>query len=448
MSSFRQWDCDYVWHPFTAMTPYRTENAPLIVAGDGFFLIDEDGHRYLDGHSSLWCNLHGHRVPAIDQAIRDQLDRIAHSTLLGLGNDRSAELAAALVDRAPAGLEQVFFSDNGSTAVEVAMKLAWQYHRQKPHPEPRDLFVCLSAAYHGDTMGAVSLGGIDQFHSVFGGMMFPALRVPAPVALRHPPEHTPDSYLDWCLKELERTLATHAERIAAFVIEPLVQAAAGMLVHPSGYLRKVRQLTEQHGILLIADEVAVGFGRTGTLFACEREQVPPDFLCLSKGITGGYLPLAATLCTKTIESAFLGETWENRTFFHGHTYTGNPLGSAAALASLQLLEENQVLQNGQQLSQVLTEELAPLQTHPHVAEVRQCGTMVGIELVADRQTLAPFPKPLRTGHQVTLACREKRLIVRNIGDVLALMPAPAMPSELVRKLCQTVVTAIQDVCPQ
>ena len=447
-------------------------------------LIDTDGRRYLDGHSSLWCNIHGHRVPAIDAAIRSQLDRVAHSTLLGLANEPSIELAAELVRRTPAGLNKVFYADCGAAGVEVALKIAYQYHRQKPGgPEERDLFVCLDQAYHGDTVGTISLGGIDRFHSLFGSLMFPALRVPSPA--KQPPSggrkssgsaksvptlksrrtHVHRSEESEAFTQLERTLAENAHRIAGFVIEPLVQAAAGILVHPSGYLKRVRELTRQYGIPLIADEIAVGFGRTGTLFACEQEDVSPDIMVLSKGLTGGYLPLAATLVTDEIYDAFLGDPWAGRTFYHGHTYTGNPLACAAALASLRLIDEHDVLANARRIEAVLRRELAslvtPLNEEPedlrpplrddqrsadaHIAEVRQKGTMVGIELVQDRKTLTPFPPERRISHQVTLACRQRGVILRNIGDVIVLMPAPAMPEELVVELCRVIREAIASV---
>lgn len=430
----RDLDNAYVWHPFTAMSAFVDEHAPIITHADGFHLFDADGRRYLDGHSSLWCNVHGHRVPEIDAAIREQLAHVAHSTLLGLSNVPSIELAAALIERAPAGLRKVFYADCGAAGVEAALKIAWQYHRQKSRgTEQRDLFVCLGSAYHGDTVGTISLGGIDKFHSLFGGLMFAALRVPTPA--------TPDMSLDQCLAETEAILSKHADRIAGFIIEPLVQAAAGILIHPPGYLRAIRELTERLGILLIADEIAVGFGRLGTLFACEQEQVSPDMLIVSKGLTAGYLPLAATLVTDEIYNAFLGEPWQGRTFYHGHTYTGNPLACAVALASLRRIESHKVLNNVRKIEQVLSIELAPLATR---LPLRHKGTMVGIDLV-DPTTREPFPLEERMGHQVTLACRERGVIVRNIGDTLVLMPAPAMPIELVRELCQVVQDAIDDV---
>jgi adenosylmethionine-8-amino-7-oxononanoate aminotransferase len=433
------------------MLEHCREETPVIVAGDGFFLIDTDGKRYLDGVSSLWCNVHGHRVPQIDAAIREQLDNIAHSTLLGLASGPSVLLAAELVKRAPAGLNHVFFSDNGSTAVEAALKIAYQYYRQRSGStedrcaENRDLFVSMSGAYHGDTVGSVSVGGIDLFHGVYGGLLFKTLKVPSPATYRLPAGHPAESYRTHCEAELERVFVEHRGRIAGFVIEPLVQGAAGILVHPAGWLARVRALTQAHDVLLIADEVATGFGRTGTLWACEQEHVVPDLMCLSKGITGGYLPLAATLATDEVYDAFLDEPAQGKTFYHGHTYTGNPLACAAALASLELIERNHVLENVGRNAELMSRRLGALGRHPHVGQVRQKGIMAGIELVAQKAGQQAFDPAARIGHRVVLAARERGVVLRPLGDVIVLMPAPAMPAELVDRLCTATFAAIDDV---
>ena len=440
---WRHWDNEHVWHPFTPMQAYRDEGAPIIESAEGFFLVDTQGHRYLDGVSSLWCNVHGHRVPQIDAAVRAQLDRIAHGTLLGLGGVPAIELAHALVERTPAALTKVFFSDSGATAVEVALKIAYQYQRQRAGAGTvRDTFVCLDQAYHGDTLGAVSVGGVPLFHDVFGGLLFPTSKVPAPVAYRTPAGYDAASYLEYCNAELERVIRSNAQRIAAVVIEPLVQGAAGMLVHPPGYLRRVRELTAEHDILLIADEVATGFGRTGTFLACEQEQVEPDLLCLAKGLTGGYLPVAATLASDEIYQAFLGDPAAGRTFFHGHTYGGNALGCAAALASLELFDQNQVLDNVRANASILEQRLSQWRDWPHVGQVRQKGIMCGIELVKNRKTKERYSPAERRGHQVTLAARKRGVIIRPLGDVVVLMPAPAMPAPLIHRLCDVVGEAI------
>ena len=442
-SQLREWDNAHVWHPFTPMTAYREENAPIIVEGRGFDLVDSDGNVYLDGISSLWCNVHGHAVPEINEAVRQQLDKVGHSTLLGLSSDVSIQLAKQLVDITPAGLNKVFYSDSGATAVEVALKLAYQFHQQKPFPEPqRTTFLCVGNAYHGDTLGSVSVGSMDVFHRAYRHLLFPTVAVPSPVATRVSYGHTKESWLQHCFDEVAKLIETHHEKAAGFVIEPLVQGAAGILVHPPGYLRHVRECCDKFNIPMIADEVAVGFGRTGSMFACEQESVRPDIMCIAKGISGGYLPLAATLATDEIYNAFLGQPSEGRTFFHGHTYTGNPLGCAAALASLQLFHDNDVLNNAVSNAGVLSDKLATLSDHPHVGEIRQKGTMVGIELVQDRESMTCFDRAIRLGHQVTLEARNRGVIVRPLSDVIVLMPAPAMPGELVGKLCDATIESI------
>lgn len=458
-ATLRNWDDEFVWHPFTPMLAYRDEAAPIIAAGDGFFLVDTEGNRYLDGISSLWCNVHGHRVPEIDRAVREQLDCVAHTTLLGLSSVPSIELARELVSRVPQGLNKVFYSDSGATAVEVALKIAYQYHVQNEplglsrrssaesggaNSARRDLFLCLGSAYHGDTIGTVSVGGIPLFHSAYRDLLFKTVQVPTPATFRTPPGFTPSAYIDHCFAELERLIIEHRERAAGFIIEPLVQGAAGILVHPPGYLKRVRELTQANGILMIADEVAVGFGRTGTLFACEQEEVRPDLMCLAKGITGGYLPLAATLSTDEIYDAFLAEPSEGKTFFHGHTYTGNPLACAAALASLRLFDERHVLDNVRSNAERIAARLDSLCKSPFVGEVRQKGVMVGIELVRNRTNDEPFPAARRMGHQVTLAARRRGVILRPLGDVVVLMPAPAMPAELVDRLCDVAIESIHE----
>jgi adenosylmethionine---8-amino-7-oxononanoate aminotransferase len=410
-------DRAHLWHPFTQQRGW-VEEEPLIVDGaEGTDLVDVHGRRYIDGVSSLWCNVHGHRHPRIDAAVRQQLDKVAHSTMLGLTHRPAIELARRLVELAPPGLTRVFYSDSGSTAAEIALKMAFQYWRQRG--EERRRFVGLRMAYHGDTIGSVSVGGIDLFHSLYRPLLFDTLKA------------TPGD-----LADMERLLAAHSGEVAAVIMEPLVQGAAGMLVHPSGYLRGVRELCDRHGVLLILDEVATGFGRTGRMFACEHEGVAPDLLCLAKGLTGGYLPLAATLATERIYEGFLGEFEEFRTFFHGHTYTGNPLACAAALATLDVFEEERTLARLATKISLLGELLEPLAAMPAVREVRRCGFMVGIEL-------AEYPPSLRMGHRVTLEARRRGAIVRPLGDVVVLMPPLAIsPGELTR-LVAIVAEAIE-----
>ncbi len=417
-----QLDQSHLWHPFTQMRDWEQDR--LTIAGaEGCELIDTEGNRYLDGVSSLWCNVHGHRHPGIDAALGEQLGRVAHTTMLGLTHPPAEELARRLIEIAPAPLNRVFYSDSGSTAVEVALKMAFQYWQQRGGQHVRRTsFVSLRDAYHGDTIGSVSLGGIDLFHSKFRSLLFGT--------------HTVEP---GDVDAMAATLDRHEEEIAAVVVEPLVQGAAGMLLHPPGYLRAVRDLTDQHGILLICDEVATGFGRTGTMFACEQERVAPDFLCLAKGLTGGYMPLAATLTTERIYEGFLGVAEDFRTFYHGHTYTGNPLACAAAIASLDAFDEERTLVRLQPKVRLLEELLAGVEEMPEVAEVRQCGLMAGIDL-------GEHDPALRLGHRVTLEARRRGAIVRPLGDVVVLMPPLAISKAQLQRLVAITAESVTAAC--
>jgi adenosylmethionine-8-amino-7-oxononanoate aminotransferase len=414
------WDRRHVWHAFTQMAEYE----PLLIErAEGCTLYDIDGRAYLDGVSSLWCNLHGHRHPKLDAALVAQAGKIAHTTSLGTSNSTTIELARRLTELAPAGLEHVFFSDNGATAVEVALKMAFQYWRQCSEPRPeKSRYVALGDAYHGDTIGSVSVGGVARFHAMFAPLLFEVDRLPAPNPYRPPAGVASDQLLAHSLAQLEALLARDHERIAAMVIEPLVQCAAGMIMHPPGYLRGVRELTQKYDVLLIADEVAVGFGRTGKLFACEHEQVAPDFLCLAKGLTAGYLPAAATLTTERVWSAFLGDYASGKQFFHGHTYGGNPLACAVALASLDIFEQERTLESLQAKIEHLAARLERLRQHPHVGDARQRGLIAGIELVTDRESKRPFPFQERCGWKVCQTAREAGVLLRPLGDILVVMP--------------------------
>ena len=424
-------DRAHVWHPFTQMQEWLDDDPLIIERGEGFELVDTEGRRYLDGVSSLWVNVHGHQVAEIDDAIRAQLDRVAHSTLLGLGGGPSIELAARLAALAPPALEKVFFSEAGACAVEVALKMAFGYWQHRGLATKRT-FVCFDEAYHGDTLGAVSVGGMDLFHEAYRPLLFPTRRVPSPS-------------MDGSIEALEEVLAAHSAEICAVIIEPLVQAAAGMLVAPPGYLRRVRELCERYDVLLICDEVATGVGRTGTFFACEQEDVSPDLLVVGKGLTAGYLPLAATITTRAVFDAFLGRYDEFKTFFHGHTYTGNALACAAALANLDLMDEREVLAGVREREAVLAKLLEPLGDHPHVAEVRQRGMMIGIELVRHVRTHESYAPGERVGHRVICEARKHGVIIRPLGDVVVLMPPLVMPIEDLERLVAVTRAAIDAV---
>jgi adenosylmethionine---8-amino-7-oxononanoate aminotransferase len=415
-----QLDQEHLWHPFTQQQAWSEEEPLVIERAEGAHLIDSEGHRYIDGVSSLWCNVHGHRHAGIDEAVRQQLDRVAHSTMLGLSHPGAAELAARLVELSPPGISRVFYSESGSTATEIALKMAFQFQQQRGGQHVRRTsFVHLREAYHGDTIGSVSVGGIDLFHATYRPLLFQThAAAPGDAA------------------DLERVLAAHEEEVAAVIVEPLVQGAAGMLVHPPGYLRAVRELCDRFGVLLICDEVATGFGRTGTMFACEQEGVAPDLLCLAKGLTGGYLPLAATLTTERIYEGFLGAPEEGRTFFHGHTYTGNPLACAAALANLEAFEQERTLLQLQPKIHLLDRLLGEVAAMAEVEEVRHRGFMVGIDL-------GEHDPALRLGHRVTLEARKRGAIVRPLGDVVVLMPPLSISKAELRRLVEIVSDSIE-----
>ncbi len=386
-------DQTVLWHPFTQMAEWE----PLVIAsGEGNYLVDTQGRRYLDGVSSLWCNVHGHRHPRLDRALREQLDRLAHSTFLGLTHEPGIRLAAELLDVAPKNLSRVFYSDSGSAAVEIALKQSFQYWQLTGRPS-KQRFLRLGDAYHGDTLGAVGVGGIDVFHRIFGPLLVRSIPIPSPAG----------SDGSASLAAVESALE-HADDIAAFIIEPLIQGAAGMLVHPPGYLRAVADLCRQHSVHLIVDEVATGFGRTGRLFACEHEAVEPDFMCLAKGITGGYLPLAATLTTEVVFRAFLGARSEMKHFFHGHTYTANPLACAVGRESLRLLRES-TLANAKARIAELPDVVERLEASPSVREVRHRGLMIGIEVTS-------------SGVEVCRRARDHGVMLRPLGDVVVWMP--------------------------
>jgi adenosylmethionine---8-amino-7-oxononanoate aminotransferase len=418
-----QLDRDHLWHPFTQQQGWCEEEPLMIERAQGSHLIASDGRRYLDGVSSLWCNVHGHRHAGIDDAVGAQLGKVAHSTMLGLSHPGAAELAARLVGIAPPGLSRVFFSESGSTATEIALKMAFQFQQQRGgQHRRRSSFVHLRHAYHGDTIGSVSVGGIDLFHATYRPLLFEA----------HAAE--PGDAAD-----LERVLAAHEEEVAAVIVEPLVQGAAGMLLQPAGYLRAVRELCDRFGVLLICDEVATGFGRTGTMFACEQEGVAPDLLCIAKGLTGGYLPLAATLASERIYEGFLGAPEELRTFFHGHTYTGNPLACAAALANLDAFQHEATIERLQPKIELLEELLGEVKAMPEVAEVRARGFMVGIDL-------GEHDPSLRLGHRVTLEARERGAIIRPLGDVVVLMPPLSIFKGDLRRLVEIAAESIEAAC--
>jgi adenosylmethionine-8-amino-7-oxononanoate aminotransferase len=439
-----QWDKKYIWHPFTQMEEYADTTPLIIEEGDGSYLIDVEGNRYIDGVSSLWVLVHGHGKRELIDAIEKQANTLCHSTLLGLANTPSIILARMLVDIAPKGLSKVFYSDNGSTSVEIALKMAYQYWQQKGEKK-RKKFISFTNGYHGDTIGAVSVGGIDLFHKVYGPLLFKTYKAPSPYCYRCPLKLKKESCGMACIGEFEKVVMKHKDEICAVVIEPHVQGAGGMIVQPKGFLSAVRKITKANNIHLIADEVATGFGRTGHMFACNKENVEPDFLCVAKGITGGYLPLAATLTTDEVFSGFLGPVDAFKTFFHGHTYTGNPLACSVAIENINLFEKEQTLKKMQGKIALLKKELKRFSDLPHVGEIRQQGFMVGIELVKSRKTKKPYAPKDKIGQKVTQEARRRGVIIRPLGDVIVLMPPLSIEEPTLKKLIDVVYESIRIV---
>ncbi len=434
------WDQRYIWHPFTQMQEWLREEPLIIERGEGNYLIDVDGNRYLDGVSSLWCNVHGHRRKELDEALRDQADRIAHTTMLGLANVPATALAKKLIDIAPSSLQRVFYSDAGATAVEIALKLALQYW-QLAGEEQRTRFVSLTEAYHGDTLGAVGVGYSDAFHRFFRPVLRPARQIRPPHHFRWIEGQSAEQALQSSLADAGEVLDACGNLTAAIIVEPLMQGAAGMWAQPPGFLPAIEELARKHGTLLICDEVATGFGRTGEMFAVEHEKIEPDMMCLGKGITGGYLPLAATLISEQIFERFLAPYDRFAAFFHGHTYTGNPLASAVAVANLEIFERDGVVATARQraahLRDLLAEKIAPL---AHAADIRQHGLMVGIELVRDRDSRAPYDASERIGVRVIEHARRHGVIIRPLGNVIILMP----PLSITTAELDTLVTVTAD----
>jgi adenosylmethionine-8-amino-7-oxononanoate transaminase len=475
MNKFAQLDRKFVWHPFTQMRDWLKREPIVIASGNGAVLRDVKGREYLDANSSIWTNLHGHQNPKINAAISRQLKKIAHSSALGFTNEPASLLAEKLVKAAnPKSkiqnpkLEKVFFSDDGSTALEVALKLAYEFTRRTRGKKSRPKFLSLDGAYHGDTVGAVSLGHIDLFHKSFSGLLFKTDKVMPPYCYRCPFNRAKPERADareyrkcsWeCVGKVEQKFSVQKKRgnpFAAFVFEPLMQGAAGMIPQPKSWLKQVSEIARSHGALLIADEVMTGFGRTNSklkikkskpdfLFACHEENVQPDFLCVAKGLTGGYLPMAATLTTQQVFDAFLGEYHEFKTFFHGHSFTGNQLGAAASLASLDILEDKKSILARMKLEQNLSDQLKSLWQLPNVGDVRQVGLVAGIELVRNWWTREPFDLRERAGIRVCEAMARRGVLTRPIGNVIVLMPPYCTTREQLAKMVSVLREAILEV---
>lgn len=442
MTDFQFIDRYHYWHAFTQMAEYE----PLVIReAQGVWLIDDSGRRLLDGVSSLWCNVHGHRHPKIDLAIREQLDRVAHVTSLGMSNPTTIRLTEKLIDIVPNGLECVFYGSDGASAVEVALKMAFQYWRQIERPEPqRDLYMAVGGAYHGDTLGAVSVGGVARFHAMFAPLLFDVVQGPSPDSYRFQKNIQESQLTEYYLAQYRNLFQQFGHRLAAVIIEPLIQAAAGVVINPPGFLRGLADLAREYGALLIADEIATGMGRTGKMWACEWENVQPDFLCVGKGLSGGYLPISATVTSRQVWNAFLGEYSQSRSFFHGHTYGGNPLAAAAALATIELFESEKTLENVQSQAAHLSDRLKPLGAHPNVGHIRQKGLIAAIELVESKATQAGFAWQDRVGVQVCQRAIQRGVWLRPLGNVLVLIPPLCISQGELDILIEAVCAAVHE----
>lgn len=439
-----EWDRKHLWHPFTQMKEWMEEIPVIVERGEGIYLIDTEGNRYIDGVASMWTNVHGHNRKEINDAISVQLNKIAHSTLLGYANVPAIQLAKKLVEITPHGLNRVFYSDDGATSVEVALKMAYQYWRQKGEPR-REVYLHLDGAYHGDTVGAMSVGGIDLFHETFDGLLFESEATPAPRVYRSVAGQDSDTVRDYCLGEMEKVLQKREGEIAAVILEPLIQGAGGMIVSPTGFLKGAATLARKYNTLLILDEVMTGFGRTGKMWGCEHEEVVPDILCSAKGLTAGYLPLAATLTTDEIYETFLGDYRDFKTFFHGHTFTGNQLGCAAALANINLFEKTDLIRKIQPTIEHLKDRLQEFYTLDHVGDVRVCGLAAGIELVRDRVTKEEYPAAEKVGMRVCQEVLRNGAMLRPLVNVIVLMPPLQITISELDRLLKIVYNAIERV---
>lgn len=436
-------DRQYLWHPYTQMHDYATRELLCIDRADGLFLYDQSGKPYYDTISSWWCIVHGHNHPTVMGAIRRQLERLDQVLLAGATHEPAVLLAEQLVQRTPPRLTKVFYSDNGSTACEIAVKMSVQYWRQNGRPE-RTRMVGLTRGYHGDTIGTMSLGGVPEFHQAFSGMLFDSYRLPSPSCYRCPAGRQQATCDCECLAPYEALLAEHGREIAALIIEPLIQATGGMIIYPARYLARIAALTQAHGVHLILDEVATGFGRTGTFFALEQAGISPDFLCLSKGLTGGCLPMAATLTTDEIYQGFYGEYRAGRTFFHGHTFTGNPLAAAAALGSLQVFAEEDTMAGLPAKIDHLRQRLARFADLPWVGEVRQLGLIAALELVKDKAGKVPFAPEERVGWPIYLKGLEEGLLLRPMGNVVYLWLPLAVTTTAIDEISERMWRVLAD----
>lgn len=437
-------DKQNVWHPFTQMSEWADQDTIMITKAKGNYIYDNNGKKYFDGVSSMWVNVHGHSRKEINSAIKRQVDKVSHTTLLGLANEPSTILSEKLLKLLPRHFKKVFYSDNGSTAVEVALKMAFQYQQLKGNTKKKK-FLAFTNAYHGDTVGAMSVGEIDVFVKTFNPLLFKSFRAEYPNCYRCPMNITyPDCKLA-CLKSFEDIIKSKEDELCAVIVEPMIEGAFGMIPMPKGYLSEIARLCKKHNVLLIFDEVATGFGRTGKMFALNHEKIKPDIICLAKGLTGGYLPLAATITTQKIFNTFLGRFDEFKAFFHGHTFTGNQLGSAAAIASIELFKKDDTIKKGRKKIALLKKEFDKLLDLNHVGDARGIGFMRAFEIVKDKKTKESFPVNDRVGYKICLKAREKGLFIRPLGDTITFVPPLTITEKEIIKYTKIIKDSIEEV---
>jgi adenosylmethionine-8-amino-7-oxononanoate aminotransferase len=444
-NSWVERDLRHVWHPCTQMKDH--ESVPLIPlrSGSGVWLADFAGKRYVDGISSWWVNLFGHANPTINAAIREQLERLEHAIFAGFTHEPAVTLAEELVRIAPAGLDRCFFADNGSAAIEVAIKMSFHFWRNSGHSK-KTRFVTLANSYHGETLGALAVGNVDLYKSIYRPLLMDVITVPSPDSFAREPGVSEAEHAERMFAAMEATLTQHAGEIAAVIVEPLVQCAGGMRMYDPRYLQLLRAACDRHGAHLIADEIAVGFGRTGTLFACEQAGIRPDYLCLSKGLTGGYLPLSVVMTTEAVYAAFYDEYVKLNAFLHSHSYTGNPLACAAANATLRIFREQDVLERNRATARRLAASVEHLRDHRHVAEIRQRGMILAIELVKDRASREPWPWQERRGLRIYRHALEHGALIRPIGTTVYFMPPYVIEQAEIDLLARVATSGIDVAC--
>ncbi len=440
-------DLEYIWHPAAQMKDYEELPPMVIERAKGVWLYDVHGKKYLDIISSWWCNLFGHCNTIINQAVKEQIDRLEHVIFANFSNEPAIRLAEELARIVPKGLAKFHFNDNGSSAVEAGLKMCFQYHLQTGHPE-RQKFMCLSEGYHGETIGALSVGSLDLYAQMYKPMMMENIHVEAPDCFRCPYGEDRDHCQCECFEHAEKAFAAHGKETAAIIVEPLLQGSAGMRVYPPLYLKKLRKLCDETGVLLIADEIATGFGRTGRMFACDHAGIAPDVMTISKGLTGGYLPMSVTVTTQAIYDAFYADYSEGKAFVHSHTYAGNPLASAAALAVQRIFRTQPIFENASVNAKWLTARMeAELLPHPNVGEIRHIGLIHAFELVADKKTKAPLPAAKRTGYEIYRRALAHGLLLRPIGDVLYFNPPLNITQPELDTALNLAKTALCEVLP-